>query len=133
MENSSSALADFHDSEVVGITLDRENGVVRLEFSLEDGRRQTIAFSGVTGFRVDNLLQQNVVSRLLVSGIHEFTLGQLTHWVTWMNSTSTAPPFVRPDAIDDYVKLVLSGEMVLFVLEPSWGAECAILCNSFSS
>jgi hypothetical protein len=126
-------LNQFHDAELNAIKHDRTASTVCLSFIQQNGTITTDAvFEGVCGFRVVDYGPQNVVSRLLSSSLSSLTHEDITRQVTWLNSTSEGKCLIDASAIDKLVERIERNELLLFVLEPSWGAEVSILARTFA-
>lgn len=127
----SELLPNIHDAELVGIEITDERKTVRL--SLIDNEKVGVALiaSGVTAFRLVDMGMQNVVYRLLRLQGETITpsidLGERLGWVT---SCLDAPSYLSDAAMNDYLGRIKSGSLCLLLLEPSAGAELAILCES---
>jgi len=73
---------------------------------------------------------QNVVSRLLVHGANiTLTEADLIEHVGWVSRTCDGEQLLEPAAVSTLVQKVVSGERLLFILEPSWGAEMVVLAE----
>lgn len=125
-------LRKFHDAELNIVKHDRKASTVCLTFVNLDGTIEEVAFNGVRAFRVVDYGPQNVVSRLLSSSLpgHLSSKDIFLH-VTWINSTIEGKCLVNKDAIDKLVEQVEKNDLILFILEPSWGAEISILARAF--
>lgn len=74
---------------------------------------------------------QNVASRLLISPMYSFSIDDLSAWVRWMYSRDGAKaPELDRAIIERMYQDIIAGRKALFVLEPSCGAELAVLCES---
>ncbi|HEY4295801.1 MAG TPA: hypothetical protein VGM85_04945 [Paraburkholderia sp.] len=123
----------FHDAELTGIEHDPEARALELCFRRVGGEIEVLRFSGVIGQRLIDFAGQNVASRLLISPRYAFSLAEVRTWVQWINSRddSKGAPISEQNG-DEYVQNLKAGHRVLFVLEPSCGAEMAVLCESLS-
>jgi hypothetical protein len=123
----------FHDAELFGIEHDPETRSLELRFRRIGGEVEALRFSGVTGQRLIDFASQNVASRLLISPSYAFTSADARKWIQWINSRDDSKAAaIGEDKGEEYVKEFQAGRRVLFVLEPSCGAELAILCESVS-
>jgi len=125
-------LSQFHDAELNAIKNDRTASTVCLSFLNPDGAIAEIMFDGVRGFRVVDYGPQNVVSRLLSSALSDLTHKDIIRHVTWLNSTSEGKCLVNVSAINKLIEQIERNELILFILEPSWGAEISILAHTFA-
>jgi hypothetical protein len=123
----------FHDAELFGIEHDPETRLLELRFRRVGGEVAVLRFSGVIGQRMIDFVGQNVASRLLISPTYAFTSAEARTWVQWINSRDDSKAAtIREDKGEEYVRDFKAGRRVLFVLEPSCGAEIAVLCESVS-
>ena len=124
-------LNTFHDSELNEIKHDRTLSKVFLSFTNEDGSIAKIIFEGVCGLRLIDYGMQNVVSRLLTSQ-QANEREEINFNVTWINETSEGKCLIDKYAVENLVDKIEKGELLLFILEPSWGAEMRLLARAFS-
>jgi hypothetical protein len=130
------AVADFpgfHDAELTGIEHDPEGRVLELRFRRVGGEVEVLRFFGVMGLRTIDFAEQNVASRLLISTRYAFSLAEVRTWVQWINSRDDSKGIaISEQKGAEYFQKLKAGQCVLFVLEPSCGAEMAVLCESLS-
>ncbi|RZF23984.1 hypothetical protein EVC45_41240 [Paraburkholderia sp. UYCP14C] len=123
----------FHDAELIGIEHDPGARTLELRFRRVGGDTEALRFSGVIGQRLIDFAGQNVVSRLLISPRYAFSSGEVRTWLQWINSRDDSKgTAVSEQKGDEYIQNLKAGNRVLFVLEPSCGAEMAVLCESLS-
>jgi hypothetical protein len=123
----------FHDAELFGIEHDPETRSLELRFRRVGGEVEVLRFSGVIGQRMIDFAGQNVASRLLISPRYAFTSAEARTWSQWINSRDDSKAAATSeDKGEEYVRDFRAGRQVLFVLEPSCGAELAVLCESVS-
>ncbi|ALE55645.1 hypothetical protein P0D87_15325 [Paraburkholderia sp. RL17-368-BIF-A] len=123
----------FHDAELFGIEHDPETRSLELRFRRVGGEVEVLRFSGVIGQRMVDFAGQNVASRLLISPRYAFTSAEVRTWVQWINSRDDSKaPAISEDKGEEYISDFRAGRRALFVLEPSCGAELAVLCESVS-
>jgi len=73
---------------------------------------------------------QNVVSRLLIHGTNiAFTEADLVQHVGWVSRTCEGEQLAETEDVNTLVQNVVSGRRLLFVLEPSWGAEMVVIAE----
>ena len=123
----------FHDAELIGIEHVPERRILKLRFRRVGGEIELLRFSGVIRQRLIDFAGQNVASRLLISPRYAFSLAEVRSWLQWMDSRDDS----RGKAISEQegeksLQTLQAGERVLFVLEPSCGAELAVLSESLS-
>lgn len=129
---SAAFLSEFHDSELVTVQVLNGKQSLALGFNTVDNKLQTFYFAGVAGFRITNFIQQNVVSRVLMFPEHPFSTEQLNYWINFASSVSDTDQLLTAGALKSITERIQKGELLLFVVEPSWGAEAAIICQSAS-
>ncbi|KVH37489.1 hypothetical protein [Burkholderia cepacia] len=121
----------FHDSELVTIDHRPTDQELRLRFRRIDGQIGTFRFTGVISQRVIDFAEQNVVSRLLISPAYAFSAPDVCEWLKWMHSREDfAAASVNEALLDRYLADLDANRKALFVLEPSCGAEVAVLCKA---
>jgi pyruvate-formate lyase-activating enzyme len=122
----------FHDAEIIRIDHRREDRELAVHLKRASGDTGVFRFTGVIAQRIVDFTEQNVVSRLLISPRYPFSSDEVRRWVQWVNSrdTVTAVP-VDDERADQYARDdLVTGQRALFVLEPSCGAQMAVLCES---
>ena len=129
---STAFLSEFHDSELVTVDVLNGKQSLALGFNTVDNKLQTFHFAGLAGFRITNFIQQNVVSRVLMFPGHPFSTEQLNYWINWALSVSDTDKLLTAVALKSITERIQKGELLLFVVEPSWGAEAAIICKSIA-
>ena len=124
-------LGDFHDAELTSLTLDRTAGRVLLVFSKDDGTDGQLECKGVLNIKCSTLLFQNVVSRLRAAPIPALPAEEVRQIIAW-SFTLDNRMAISTGRLDTHVDNVMSGKLKLLHVDPSWGAEVAILCHSIS-
>lgn len=123
----------FHDAELYGIDHDIEGRSLELRFRRVGGELEALKFSGVLAQRMIDFADQNVASRLLISHRYAFTLIEIRSWIQWINSRDDSKAAViTEEKGQEYMRDFAATRRMLFVLEPSCGAEMAVLCESVS-
>lgn len=120
----------FHDAELVGIDHRPADRELRLRFARIDGTTGTFRFLGIVSLRVVDFAEQNVVSRLLISSTYNFSAAEVGQWLRWVDSRDDLQATVNQKQIDERIADFVAGRKALFVLEPSCGAEVAVVCDS---
>jgi hypothetical protein len=123
-------LSRLHDAELVSVEVAQKENSVSLSFLSPDRSRLSVKFHGVSHFRTQDLILQNVVSRVLISDSFSFPRERLVHWIKWVTRLSDTNSFADDVQIEQLLSRLLRREALLFVLEPSWGAELAIICTA---
>lgn len=128
-----SGFPSFHDAELTGIEHDPEMRSLKLRFRRVGGEVGILRFSGVIRQRLIDFAGQNVASRLLISPRYAFSLAEVCNWLQWMDSRDDSKgAAISKQNAEECVRDLTAGNLVLFVLEPSCGAEMAVLCESLS-
>ena len=120
----------FHDAELVGIDHRPADRELLLRFARVDGTTGTFRFVGVVSQRIVDFAEQNVVSRLLISPTYNFSAAEVGQWLQWVDSREDLQATVDQEEIDQRMADFVAGRKVLFFLEPSCGAEVAVVCES---
>ena len=118
---------NYHDAELVGCAYSRADAALLLSFTCVDGSTPKLMFSNVTAVRVNDFNQQNVVSRLLISPSHTFTPDEIRTYVSWANSQHDYRASMTNEKAQLIAATVAEKQSILFVLEPSVGAEVVAL------
>ncbi|WP_236061155.1 hypothetical protein [Paraburkholderia domus] len=119
----------YHDAELVGCAYSRTDSSLLLSFECTDGTTPKLLFSGVTAVRANDFGRQNVVSRLLISPSHVFTPDEIRIYVNWANSQHDYRASMTNESAQTIAASVAEAKSILFVLEPSVGAEVVALCR----
>lgn len=125
-------LENIHDAELVNISIMRAVRSLRLEFLLVTGGKIQVLVDGVTHFRAADVIMQNVVSRLLISSRDALSDNDIADRLRWVTRLSDTSSFASDPQLDLLRAKLLSNELVLIFLEPSWGAELVIVGKSIS-
>lgn len=121
----------FHDSELVCIEHRPDEHELELCFRRVGGERESIRFLGVVALRTVDFAAQNVVSRLLISPRYNFSLGEVRNWLEWLGGrVDSRPAAITNEKVEQCFQQLQAGQQALFVLEPSCGAEMAVLCGA---
>ncbi|BBP99642.1 hypothetical protein BSFA1_47710 [Burkholderia sp. SFA1] len=123
----------FHDAELISVEHDPDAKSLAIRLKRVSGPVETLVFRGVIAQRMIDFADQNVASRLLISPRYHFSCDDLCAWVRWMYSRDDAKAPELDRAITDRLyRDITEGQKVLFILEPSCGAELAVICESAS-
>ncbi|MDA0576433.1 hypothetical protein, partial [Burkholderia gladioli] len=120
----------FHDAELVGIDHRPADRELLLRFARVDGTIGIFRFVGVVSQRIVDFAEQNVVSRLLISPTYNLSATEVEQWSRWVDSRDDFQATVDRKLIDQRLADFVAGRQALFVLEPSCGAEIAVVCDS---
>lgn len=118
----------FHDAELIAVEHHPDDRELVLSFRRVGGEVESLLFTGVISQRMVDFAEQNVASRLLISPRYRFSTGETRTWMQWINSRDDAEAAAIDDVqAEQYARDFLAGRQALFVLEPSCGAEVAVL------
>jgi hypothetical protein len=127
------AFPSFHDAELISVEHDPDATFLTVRLKRVSGPVETLAFRGVIAQRMIDFADQNVASRVLISPMYGFSIDDLSAWVRWMYSRDGAnAPELDRAIIERMYQDMIAGRKALFVLEPSCGAELAVLCESIA-
>ena len=123
-------LSKYHDADVVGINCsDLEKGL-ELSFKLVDGIESTIFFPGCQFYRIDGMWKQNVVYRIRNTLKEHINYDEIVKTLHSMvrndNQTSSLPA----SQIDFWLATIMSGDLILSIVEPSTGAEFMVISRA---
>jgi hypothetical protein len=124
---AAAVLSRLHDAELSALSIDRTKRIVTLDFVCPGDVIRQLTFYGVVGFRIVDLIQQNVVSRIVLSGDRSLSDDDVYKWVKWVNTIAGSEVFIQKAEADNLVTRIKAGNLSLLVLEPSWGAELAVV------
>ena len=132
MKISAGSVLQFHDAELIALTLDHIEQTASLTFKIEDGSTALIRFERISGIRTSDLFFQNVVSRILIGSVNwhggHDSIRELITWIYSVDGRAT----IDSEMIDKYVLQVADGSIELFHCDPSWGVEIGVLCGAIS-
>ncbi|CAB3748655.1 hypothetical protein B7G54_00690 [Burkholderia puraquae] len=125
------SIPTFHDAELVTIDHRPADQELRLRFRRVGGEIHSFRFTGVISLRIIDFTQQNVVSRLLLSPVYPFSQTEVRQWLKWIGSREDFDAANVDDSrLNQYLADFDADRKALFVLEPSCGAEVAVLCET---
>jgi hypothetical protein len=131
-EISASFLGPFHDAELTSLVIDRSRQVLKLVFSRIDDTRGSFEFESIWMLRITEVRLQNVVYRIRSSSVPEARMDDVEDCVRWA-CTLDGKCAIEPEKIKDVVDQVNRGDLHLFWVESSWGAEIAVICKSVTA
>jgi hypothetical protein len=123
----------YHDAVLKGIDAGGNSGSVALSFVLQNGQKKSLTLHACEIFRATDFVNQNVVSRLLLFRGPDIDTESVIEKLHWASSQSDTSSFLKPERLDQLLAEIRNGELSLFVLEPSWGAEVVALFAHMSS
>jgi hypothetical protein len=119
----------LHDAEIIAISLNRDIAIARLDFRMEDRTSCGIEFVGIRAFRSEDLILQNVVSRVLQSTEGQISPTDLARWINWATSLSDASSWLNEQKKQDWLRELTAGQLNLVIFEPSAGATVVVICE----
>jgi hypothetical protein len=120
-------LQSFHDAEFGTFSADRQAETAALLLHREDGTRAGFSFEGVRMLRASDFLNQNVVSRILLSSVNpdRSEIADIVKWAYTVGSRVC----ITDAAFHEVMQRIAAAELHLFYVDPSVGAEIAILAD----
>jgi hypothetical protein len=94
---------------------------------MESGVLRMAEFHGLKAFRGEDLVTQNVVSRVLQSSLGE--IDAVEYWLTWVTSFSDGSSWLDEQKKREWLGQCAENTLDLVVVEPSWGATFVGLCK----
>ena len=123
-------LSDFskiaHDSLIEGICY-QGKGQLTLYLRLNSEIRFRLIFNGVVECRVVDFGMQNIISRILAFQDENHNYEGILEVLNWVSSNIDSVSYLTKDKSDQIFNKIKCGDLGLIYLEPSIGAECAIL------
>lgn len=117
----------LHDAEITGIDSLRDIREVLIRTRLSNGNLLNLKFKTVHLFRVVDFGMQNVISRVLVYSKDELKSDIGIDKINWLNSFSDTKASLSKNQLDALYSVIDNDDLNLVYLEPSCGAELAIL------
>ena len=124
-------VAELHDAELRFAEMRREEEELTLRFRCVSQQEITFQFSGVLTNKINNVQNQNVVSRCFIStgsGLNS-DLEELVRW------TSSVPPdklLISESRLSQILLDIANGSLKFFYVDPSWGAEIGVIASCLS-
>lgn len=122
-------LVAYHDAEFIRIDSASKQQDLSLSFVLSNGEEKNIILLECEFFRVLDYTSQNIVSRILILHGASSDRSFLEERLIWASSLSDAPSFLNTERCSNLVMDIEASKLVLFLLEPSAGAEVVALCK----
>jgi hypothetical protein len=123
-------LVAYHDAEFVRVDSASKQRELSLSFVLSNGEVKNLILMECEFFRVLDYTSQNIVSRVLILHGASSDRSFLTDRLIWAASLSDAPSFLSAERCSNLLMEIEASKLVLFLLEPSAGAEVVALCKS---
>jgi hypothetical protein len=122
----------LHDAELISVEIDRSHSYAKLIFKMENGETKSVELQGVKAFRSEDLILQNVVSRLLCSSWGDIADDHLDRWLIWATSMSDSSSWLSDQHKDEWRTACIAKTLKLLVFEPSMGAQIVAVCDDLS-
>jgi len=122
--------AALHDAELDLVAMDRSLGRLHLGFRGAYDAYFDVFFEGIVTYRINNLQYQNVVSQYLLASRDSTFNGDLEAVARWTSSGAEDRLLITEEALAAHLAKIRSGDLVLFYVEPSWGAEAGVIAES---
>ncbi len=120
-------IPNLHDWELHAVLMDRHSKTLKLGFRSPDSEATIeISFENIVTYKINNIQHQNVVSRIIVSDTsHDAEcLDRLTRWA----SSGAEGRLIIPERnLAAILERIHAGELGLFYVDPSWGAEIGVI------
>jgi hypothetical protein len=125
-------LVPYHDAEFIRIDSASQQRQLSLSFLLSNGEIKNLILLECEFFRVLDYTSQNIVSRLLFMHGASSDDAFLNDRLIWASSLSDAPGFLSAERCRHLIIEIKASRLILFLLEPSAGAEVVALCKSIA-
>lgn len=122
-------LSPLHDAELYLVCMDRDKRSIQLGFRNVDRTVSKFSFTNTLTYRIDNVQSQNVVSRILISNISGGIENNLEKMAQWTCSAASRL-LISADKFEKHLGKIRSGDLQLFYVDPSWGAEIGIIAEA---
>lgn len=123
-------LSKYHDADIVGLKcFDLENGL-ELFFNLVNGVESIIFFPGCQFYRVDGMWKQNVVYRIRSTLTESMNHDEILKALYNMVRNDNQMPSLPISQIDFWMANIVSGDLILSIVEPSTGAEFMVISRT---
>lgn len=129
---TATTLSALHDAELYLVLMDRDQARLQLGFRCPNQTICTIIFDKIVTYKLNNIQYQNVISRAVASGIGSDFYRDIDEIIRWTCSGSSNDLLVPEKNLQRFIENVRSGELYLFYIDPSWGAEVGVLAEIIS-
>ena len=124
--NERDSLSFLHDAELSALSISRKDSVITMDF-VNGSVEHRLKFYDVIALRIVDLIQQNVVSQAFLSSSGDLSDEYLIKSIKWACSLSDSSEFINDSQAKAWIERIKRGELSLFVIEPSWGAELVVV------
>jgi hypothetical protein len=126
---STEVLSKLHDAELSDVSINRNKKTLMLSFVTENSEEVRILFDGVVFQRINNVINQNVISYAVLSGVSNISVDNLNSMSKWVTSIGKNDTSINEDSLSNHIRKILNNDTILFYVEPSWGAEIGVISN----
>ena len=126
---SAEVLSKLHDAELSDVSINRNKKTLMLSFVTENSEEVRILFDGVVFQRINNVINQNVISYAVLSGVSNISVDSLNSMSKWVTSIGKNDTSINEDSLSNHIRKILNNDTILFYVEPSWGAEIGVISN----
>jgi hypothetical protein len=126
---TSADLQPLHDAELNLILMDRAGRSLRLGFMGPDQIGYIFTFENIVTYKINNVQCQNVISRILISGLTSDLDKNIDKIVRWTCSGSANDLLITEDQLQQHVLTIRSSRLRLLYVDPSWGAEIGVMAE----
>jgi hypothetical protein len=126
---STEVLSKLHDAELSDVSINRNKKTLMLSFVTENFEEVRILFDGVVFQRINNVINQNVISYAVLSGVSNISVDNLNSMSKWVTSIGKNDTSINEDSLSNHIRKILNNDTILFYVEPSWGAEIGVISN----
>lgn len=118
-----------HDGLIDGICYLKKDQLA-LYLTLNSGAKYRLIFMGVLECRVIDFGMQNIISRIVAYQTENHNYKEILEVLHWITSTVDSSSYLSEIKSNQIFTKIRCGDLKLIYLEPSLGAECAILFKS---
>jgi hypothetical protein len=122
-------LSRIHDSEVQNVSLIRERKDLRIEFVDINNKIMFLEAKSLKALRLSDMGMQNIVYEVIFSDKNDADEPWIRKKLLWITSNSDSHSYLNDEKIKIYQDKIRNGELILFAIVPSSGAEIGALCE----
>ena len=119
-------LNTIHDAEVLGINSESQSKVI-VSLKTDQLCNIKLEFNGVEFFRFTDIIQQNIISRLIFLNFNEHTKTDIAYYLKWATSLTDSTSYLDKEMIDQIMDKIHSQELQIVYFEPSSGMESVVV------
>lgn len=115
-----------HDGLIDGVCY-HEKDQLALYFTLNSGEKCKLTCSEVLECRIVDFGMQNIISRVIGYQADNHNYEEILGVLNWISSSVDSSSYLSEDKFNQVFNKIKFGDLTLIYLEPSVGAECAVL------